>query len=119
MLTDHEQRFLVYWEQHRERERRSWRQLLIGLPIGLLFSIPILVSFFSGRFWYKRAEMVGNSQTSPVVMIVAILLIAAFVAVFYKKHQFDKKEQRYQEILLKKKRGEPSASSEIEQNDVS
>ncbi len=89
---------MEYWEANKEKERKTFRQLLIGIPVGLLFAVPVLVALFSGRFWYKRAEAEANSETSPVVIIVAILLIAGFVAIFYKKHQWDMKEQQFQEI---------------------
>ncbi len=102
MLSERERVFMEYWEANKEKERKTFRQLLIGIPVGLLFAVPVLVALFSGRFWYKRAEAEANSETSPVVIIVAILLIAGFVAIFYKKHQWDMKEQRYRELLYKK-----------------
>ena len=40
------------------------------------------------------------------VMIVAVLLIVLFMALFYKRHQWEMKEQYYQELLAKKRRME-------------
>lgn len=93
--------FMAYWEQHRDKEKKSWRQLMIGLPMGLVFAIPILIGFFSGKYWYKRADMVGNAQSNPTVLVIAVLAITVFVAVFYKKHQFDLKDQYYKELKRK------------------
>lgn len=98
MLTDNERRFINFWETHRNREKRVFRQLLIGIPVGLLFTIPILILLFSGKLWYKRADAVANTQTSPVVLVVAVIIITAFVAVFYKRHQWEMKEQQYLEL---------------------
>ena len=98
MISKDEQAFYDYWLQNREKERKSMRQLWIGIPIGLLFAIPIFIGLYSGKFWYKRAEMVANTQTSPMVLVVAVLIITAFMAVFYKKHQWDQKEQFFQEL---------------------
>jgi membrane protein DedA with SNARE-associated domain len=69
-----------------------------GLPVGLLFSLPIILLLYTGRFWFKRADMVANSQLNVGVLIVAIILIAVFVSVVYKRHQWEMKEQQYQEL---------------------
>jgi uncharacterized membrane protein len=101
MLTEQDRRFVEYWENNRAKERKTLRQFMVGVPFGLVFAIPILVILFSGRFWYERADAVANAKVNPVVLIIAILLITAFVAIFYKKHQWDQKEQLYQEIKAK------------------
>ena len=79
--------FLDYWEKNRIREGRWQRQLLWGFPMGLVFATPILVVLFSGRYWYVRADAAAQSKTSPVAMILAVLIISTFIVLFYKKHQ--------------------------------
>ena len=101
MLTEDEKQFVQYWEINRAREKKLVRQFLIGVPAGLLFAIPILIILFSGKIWYKRADAVANTQANPVVLIIAIIVITAFVAVFYKRHQWDMKEQQYLELKAK------------------
>jgi hypothetical protein len=81
MLNEQEKLFVEYWEARRAREKTILYQILAGLPMGLLFSIPIILVLFSGRFWYKRADMVANSQLSAGLLIVAVFLIALFVEV--------------------------------------
>jgi len=103
MLTETQKAFLKYWEENRLREKKINKQLLLGLPIGLLFAIPVLIILFSGKFWYQRANMEANSQSSPVVLIIAIICIAVFVALFYKRHQWDQREQHYLELKAKEK----------------
>lgn len=103
MLTDREKEFVRYWEANRLREKKSYKQLLLGIPIGLIFALTILLSVFSGKLWYKRADMVANSM-SPGILILAVLLIAAFMGLFYKRHQWEMREQQYLE--LKAKEGE-------------
>ena len=97
---DNEQRqlFIDYWEANREREGRLSTQLLFGIPVGMLFSVPVLVILLSARLWYKRADMAANTQLSPTLIIIAVAVIAAFVAVIYKRHQWDMKEQQYLEF---------------------
>ncbi len=100
MLTPQEKDYIRYWEENRDKQKKVSRQFLVGIPIGLLFVIPIVVNFVSG--WYKRATMEANtSDFSPGVLLVALLLIVSFTAIFSKKHQWDLREQRYLELLAK------------------
>ena len=101
MLTKPESQFIQYWEANRLREKKVIKQLLVGLPIGLLFAIPVLIIMLSGKLWYKRADAVANSQSSPVILIIAVICIAVFVGVFYKRHQWDMREQHYLELKAK------------------
>jgi hypothetical protein len=104
MLTDEEKSFIAYWEQRRLSEKKLLKQWLVGLPVGLLFGVPIFVNFFSG--WYKRADMIVNSRMSnnqldPLVLIVAVVIIISFVAIFSKRHKWEMNEQRYRELKAK------------------
>ena len=101
MLNEKERLFVEYWELNREREKKFGIQLVTGFPIGLLFAAPIFLLLLSGQFWYKRADMVANAQLSPVLLILAGIVIAAFVAVIYKKHQWEMKDQQYRELRTK------------------
>ena len=98
MNSEQEQLYIEYWEANREREGKLSTQLLYGIPIGILFSVPVLVILVSAKLWYKRADMAANSSLSPVLLISAVGLIAGFVAVIYKRHQWDMKEQQYLEF---------------------
>ena len=109
MLSDDEKKFVTYWEQYRDREKKVLKQWLLGLPLGLLFGILIFINFFSG--WYKRADMVLNGQISnhefsPLVLLIALLLIVSFVAIFSKRHKWEMNEQRYKELKIKQDREE-------------
>jgi surface polysaccharide O-acyltransferase-like enzyme len=100
MLTPEEKDFVRYWEQNRDRRKKTFRQFLVGIPIGLLFVIPIVISLKSG--WDKRAVMEANSpEFNPLVLLVALLVIVAFTAIFYQQHKWDQYEQRYRELLAK------------------
>jgi uncharacterized membrane protein len=107
MLTQQEKDFIQYWQQNRDRQKKTFRQFLIGIPVGLLFAVPIFINFTSG--WYKRAAMVSNtSEFNPLVLLIALLLIVAFVAIFSKKHQWDMREQQYRELLAKQSKEQAS-----------
>ena len=101
MLDQKEKLFVEYWELNRMKEKNIFYQALTGLPIGLLFALPIIFILFTGRYWFKRADMVANAELSPVILVTAVLLIAMFVAILYKRHQWDMKEQQYKQLKVK------------------
>src|SRR5258706_9600887 len=108
MLTDEEKRFIGYWEANRNRRKRFFKQLAIGLPAGVLLVIAIFISSLSG--WHKQAEteIRSQSQSQPhyssiiLVLVIAALLIVVFTAVFSARYRWDMNEQRYRELLAKK-----------------
>jgi uncharacterized membrane protein len=102
MVTEEEKAFVEWWSRNRDREKKLFRQWLIGLPVGLLFAVPIVLNFSSG--WDKRASMWAMGHTDDntgVVLAVAAFIIVTFVAIFYKRHKWDMYEQQYREILSK------------------
>jgi hypothetical protein len=102
MITPEEKDFLEYWEKNRDRQRKLSWQLLLGIPAGLLFIVPMVISL--SAHWHKRADVEANSALNfnPWVILVAFLIIAVFIAVFSKKLSWDKKEQRYLELKAKR-----------------
>jgi H+/gluconate symporter-like permease len=105
MLTEEENAFINYWKLNREKQKRTFRQFLVGIPVALLFVIPIAINFFSG--WYKRASMISRtSDFNPGVLMLALILIVVFIAIFSRKFKWDQYEQRYIELLARKKREE-------------
>lgn len=113
MLTEEEEKFLVYWEKNREKEKNPLRHLSLGLPLGLLIGVGILLNYVSG--WYTRATMVANSESTPFVLIIAVILITVFCTVFYKRHRWDMNEQRFLELTYKKKT--EKSSTTMQQDD--
>lgn len=106
MLTENEKQFVKYWEANRLRQK-SWQyQLLTGLPLGLLFSLPVIILLMTAKFWYKRAEMQANTMMSPTVLIIAVLLIAIFVAFFFKNHRWEMREQLYRQLKAREEQQE-------------
>src|SRR5579863_6946413 len=109
MITQREKDFIRYWEANRLRRKKTVRQFLIGIPMGLLFVIPIVINFSSG--WYRRADMEANSSDfNPMVLFVALLLIVGFTAIFYQRHKWDQYEQRYHELRARLQKEEAAAA---------
>ena len=102
MLTPEQEKFLHYWEANREREKTLFRQIMAGLPIGLSIGAGILICVFSG--WYKRAMMELSTDVNPVLLIVAVIVIALMFGVFSQKQKWEMNEQAYLKLLADMKR---------------
>ena len=101
MLTDDENRFLEYWTLNRKKSRNIFNGLAYGLPLGLLMTFTLVLNLASG--WHKRATMLFNADPSLIlVLLIAIIGIIVFIAVYSVKHKWDMNEQRYRELMAKK-----------------
>ena len=99
-MTQEEKEFISYWENNRQSLKSRRRQLLSGLPFGLLFSLPVLIALIYHN-WYKRITHVTNAQLITVVL--AVMTIAVFIAIFRKQFQWDQQEQLYKELKFREK----------------
>ena|ERR1700742_2427495 len=100
MLTAQEEAFIRYWEENRSRRKKIFRQFLVGIPVGLAFAIPIVINLASG--WDVQAGDLSSQKSLLLVLLVALLLIIGFVAIFYQKYKWDQYEQRYRELLARR-----------------
>jgi len=100
MLTPQEEAFIRYWEENRSRRKKVFRQFLVGIPVGLGFIIPIVIMVLSG--WDKQVSTPYEDKSLMMVLMIALLLIVGFTAIFYQKYKWDQYEQRYRELLNKR-----------------
>jgi hypothetical protein len=100
-LSEKELAFMNYWENHRLKEKKFLNQLLVGLPLGILFGTPILINLFLG--WHKRGTMEAYTRLNPVVLITAIMLVIVFIAIFSRRHKWEMKEQYYRELKTRER----------------
>ena len=98
MVTEQEKLFITYWEANREIEKRSLYKLALGLPLGLVFALPILLSVVF-HDWYKRMIFISGSQLT--VILIAVLGIAVFFALFKIKFKWEENDHRYKELKFK------------------
>jgi heme/copper-type cytochrome/quinol oxidase subunit 2 len=104
MLTPKEEEFIKYWEVKRQ-QKRSIFKFTMGLPLGVIIVLALFVNMLTG--WHKGAAMALQNNTSVVlVIIVAAIAIVVFMTVFSSHYQREQNEQRYQELLAKRKRAE-------------
>ena len=102
MITNEEKKFIDFWEVNRDRQKKLFYQLTIGLPAGLIFGLPILLTLIFND-WYKNMKFISVSQV--IVVIIAVLGIAVFYGLFKMKYKWEQNEQLYKE--LKFKEGQP------------
>ena len=95
MLTQEERDFLQYWELHRDKEGRWAFQLLKGLPLGICFGVPVMLSFVF-RDWYKWLPFFTPEDV--LFVAIAVLGIILFYSLFRQQYLWDRKEQQYLEI---------------------
>jgi hypothetical protein len=78
MLTEKEKQFLRYWEANKDIENTFLRKLLGGLPMAVIFGLPVILSVVVVRLffpdWYMKI-----SETTPGMFISAIIAVVCIV----------------------------------------
>lgn len=105
MITEQEQLFINYWEANRDKQKKILYQLAWGLPIGLVFALPVLLSVLF-HDWYKSMVFISSSQIT--IILITVLGIAVFFALFRMKFKWEENEQRYKELKFKQGKNEPT-----------
>ena len=105
MITDQEQLFINYWEANRDKQKKFFYQLAVGLPLGLVFALPVLLSVIF-HDWYKRMIFISSSQLT--LILITVLGIAVFFALFRMKFKWEENEQRYKELKFKQSKTAPN-----------
>jgi mannose/fructose/N-acetylgalactosamine-specific phosphotransferase system component IIC len=108
MITEEEEKFYQYWSKTRINYKTSLRPYLKGLSIGFAIGVGILLTIYQG--WYTRANMQANTILNPFLFLLAISIIAVFMAFIYRNYQWEQQEQRFQIISAKKQRAEKNLS---------
>ncbi len=103
MVTDQEQLFLNYWDANRDKQKKLFYRLTIGLPLGLVFAFPVLLSVIF-HDWYKRMIFISSSQIT--LILITVLGIAVFFALFRMNFKWEENEQRYKELKFKQNKSD-------------
>ena len=105
MLNDQEKEFIAFWEANRLRQKKFIKYIQYGLPLGVAIGFGILINVVSG--WYKQASMIINADPSLIlVLLIGLILIIIFISIFTVRHRWDLNEQRYKELLSRRKNNE-------------
>lgn len=96
MLTEKEEHFYTQWEKQRSLPQFKRKPFLKGLSMGL--SLGTLVLIIAEMGWYERANMVANTRSNTLWVILAILVISFGFAWIYQQFTWEINEQRFQEL---------------------
>jgi predicted tellurium resistance membrane protein TerC len=108
MLTDKEEAFITHWEQVRLREGGLLRKLLSGLPMALMFALPVLLLVIAVKLFLPEYETrISKVPASAYVFVVlGVLLIALFYAYFRMHHRWEENEDLYKLLKHKQKQAD-------------
>lgn len=103
MLSEKEKAFMQYWERERVRLNKFSNKILAGLPMAIIFSMPILL-FVVAVYLYFPEWYTKVSKTTPetfVVVIVAVFLCILFFSYFRMQYKWEKNEEYFEALKRK------------------
>jgi len=101
MLTPEEEKFVNYWQEQRQHKKEFLRKFSIALPVLSLLAVLFFVNFLSG--WYRKADQELHQHSSLVIVVlVAVVAIVVFVAIFSARHKWEQNEAEYESLLKKR-----------------
>jgi uncharacterized BrkB/YihY/UPF0761 family membrane protein len=112
MLSEKDKEFIQYWEKQREKHNSFGARLMNGLPMAVLFCVPILlfitVVYLFFPEWYTRVS--NRLPGSLVTIVIAVITAVLFFSYFRMQFKWESNEQLYRE--LKHKAGKTGYSTE-------
>jgi uncharacterized BrkB/YihY/UPF0761 family membrane protein len=104
MLSEKEKQFITYWESVRDKQNTVSGKIMNGLPMAIIFSLPILLIIFVIYFffpdWYTK---ISNTSTgSFVTVVIAVIGCILFFSYFRMHYKWEMNEQAYQELKIKR-----------------
>ena len=103
MITEKDKAFLRYWEQNRDFENTFKRKLSGGLPMAILFGLPIILLIVVIRIflpdWYMKISSTSSGMFFTAV--IAMIGVVLFYAYFRMQYKWEMNEQLYHELKSK------------------
>src|SRR5690242_191852 len=100
MLSEKDKDFIIFWEKERERQNSIPAKLIAGLPMSILFCIPILVLITALYLflpeWYTRVS--NNMARSMPTIVIALIICVIFFSYFRMQYKWELNEQHYREL---------------------
>jgi len=128
MLTEKDRKFIIYWEQVRQKESSFRHKFLAGLPMAFMFGLPVLLFlgavkiFFPSWFTtasHKQTDIIVPGLTEKfmklsagdiITAFIAVILIVLFFSYFRMHYKWEMNEQLYKELKNKEKKMANAAS---------
>ena len=103
MLSEKDKQFMRYWEKERLKQNTFVSKILRGLPMALIFCLPILLFIVAVYLffpeWYMRIS--GTSQGTFITIIIAVFICILFFPYFRMHYKWEMNEQLYNELKSK------------------
>ena len=114
MLSPEEEKFLIYWEENRVSRSSIGNKLISGLPMAMMFCLPILLFIISVYLffpdWYMRIS--GTSPATFLVVIIAVIIATVFYAFARMHFKWEMNEQLFLELKYKQKKQQAANSQQ-------
>ena len=92
--------FMKHWETVRESESRFMSKLVRGLPVAMLFGLPIILSLIAvyvlSPEWYSKISQAASGILGT--LIIAVIITILFFSYFRMHFKWEMNEQLYQEL---------------------
>lgn len=122
MLSEKDEAFIKRWEAVRIHESSFKHKLLSGMPMALVFALPVLILFLVVKVFFpswfatathRKTEIVvpeltehhmGLSAGDVIMAVVAVIALTFFFSYFRMHYKWENNEQLYRELLYKQKK---------------
>jgi uncharacterized membrane protein YqjE len=100
MITEKDRQFMVNWQREREKLGTMKAKLLNGLPMAVLFTLPVLLLLFSVQLFFPewQTRISKASAGTYITVIIALFICILFFAYFRMHYKWEMNEQLYQEL---------------------
>lgn len=103
MISEKDIAFLRYWERTRDIENTFLSKLTRGLPMAILFGLPIILLIVVVRIffpdWYMKIS--GTSPGMFASAVIAMIGVVLFYSFFRMQHKWEMNDQLYKELKSK------------------
>ena len=108
MLTEKEKRYVEYWEKHRVEFSSFTSKISRGLPMAILFGLPILLFLISVYMflpdWYAKLGI--RHAGTLVAVVIGVMVIVLFFSFFRMHFLWEQNEQTFLELKEKQKKSD-------------
>ena len=91
---------MKHWETVRESESRFMSKLVRGLPVAMLFGLPIILSLIAvyvlSPEWYSKISQAASGILGT--LIIAVIITILFFSYFRMHFKWEMNEQLYREL---------------------
>lgn len=99
---------MAHWEMVREKESHFLSKLGSGLPMAILFGLPVILSlivvYFLSPEWYTKISQAASGVFGT--LIIAVLIIILFFSYFRMHFKWEMNEQLYMELKSRQQKSD-------------